>query len=626
MKDDAEFSSSVLAGRYQRLKQFIWLAQFVIAMVITSNYFAGVDVAETPILMSAFAINFISLAFLYFKRFTVSSAILLLNGAFVITSLMYINNGLRDSAVVALPGILVFSAIVGSSRLFYCVLIYVICFVIGLGYYDIELGNNRNVAPVNWSVVADIVVILLVIGFTVKQLVNELKRKTNELTFEHKQATESQKEIQHLAHHDALTGLPNRYLAEDRFQQSLAHVTRSGELVGLLFIDLDHFKPVNDNLGHDIGDLLLKEVASRISTVVRKRDSVCRIGGDEFVVIIEANNEQSSIGDIANKILETLKSPFFILSHKIEISASIGVALSPNDGVEFDELSKKADLAMYKSKALGRNACSFFDEELNQELAIKGQLVEQLRNTIVKKSLDLYYQPVLNLDKNEIVGVEALVRWNNGVNLWIDPDVFIPLAEDNGMIQEIGKRVLKETCIQCMNWRNRGYANLTVSVNVSAYQLRDNSLESMVLETLNITGLPPEALTLEIKESALLSKHNQVEQQVKSMQKFGVNICIDDYGYGHSNLVDLYHMGVKSIKLDRKLINAMEDNRHEQKILDGLLSYAKHIGIDVIAKGVQSDSLLTTLVDKKCQYGQGFELCEPLPLDDFSVYLERSYH
>ena len=208
--------------------------------------------------------------------------------------------------------------------------------------------------------VADIVVILLVIGFTVKQLVNELKKKTNELTFEHQQATENHKEIQHIAHHDALTGLPNRYLAEDRFQQSLAHVSRSGEVVGLLFIDLDHFKPVNDNLGHDIGDLLLKEVANRISAVVRKRDSVCRIGGDEFVVIIEANNQQSSIGDIANKILETLKTSFFILSHRIDISASIGVALAPNDGVDFEELSKKADLAMYKSKALGRNACSFF--------------------------------------------------------------------------------------------------------------------------------------------------------------------------------------------------------------------------------------------------------------------------
>ena len=266
---------------------------------------------------------------------------------------------------------------------------------------------------------------------------------------------------------------------------------------------------------------------------------------------------------------------------------------------------------------------AFFDEELNQELAIKGQLVEQLREAIVKKSLDLYFQLVLDLAKNKISSVEALVRWNNGVNLWIDPAVFIPLAEDNGMINEIGRRVLKESWGQCMKWRKAGYADLTVSVNISARQLRDNSLEKMVLDTLNSTGLPAEALTLEIKESALLSKHNQVEQQVKAMQKFGVNICIDDYGFGHSNLVDLFHMGIKTIKLDRRLTNEMEHNRYEQKLLDGLLIYAKSIGINVIAKGIQSESFLDVLVKKKCGYGQGFELCEPLEVEDFSLYLPK---
>ncbi|QOL25732.1 EAL domain-containing protein [Thalassotalea sp. LPB0316] len=625
MKDDAEFSSSVLAGRYKRLQQFIWLAQFVIAMVITSNYFAGVDVAETPILITAFIINFVSLACLYSKQFTLSSAILLLNGAFVITSLMFINNGLRDSAIVGLPGILVFAAIVGSSRLFYFVFAYVICFVIGLGYYDLELGHMREMAPINWSVVADIVVILLVIGLTVKQLVNELKRMTNRLTYEHQQATQSKEEIQRIAHHDALTGLPNRYLAQDRFQQSLAHVSRSGELVGLLFIDLDHFKPVNDNLGHDIGDMVLIEVAKRITAVVRKRDSVCRIGGDEFVVIIEANNSQSSVGDVATKILETLREPFYVSSHRIEISASIGVALAPNDGVEFEELSKKADLAMYKSKALGRDACSFFDEELNQELALKGQLVEQLRTAIVNKTLDLYFQPVIDLTRQKLISVEALVRWNNGVNLWIEPAVFIPLAEENGMIHEIGHRVLKESCIQCATWRKNGYPNLTVSVNLSAHQLRDNQLATNVLEILNITALPPQALTLEIKESALKSKHNQVAKQVNALKKLGVSICIDDYGYGHSNLIELYHMAVDSIKLDRRLVNEMEHNRDQQKLLDGLLSFAQYIGIDVIAKGIESESFLTRLKNKQCQFGQGFELCEPLSLDDLTLYLERNY-
>lgn len=625
MKDESELSSSVLAGRYKRLQQFIWLAQFVIMMVIASNYVAGVDVLETPILLAAFVINFVSLTCLYLKKFTLSSAILLVNCAFVLTALMSVNNGLRDSAVIGLPGLVVFAAIVGSSRLFYCILLYLVCFVIGIGYYDIEMGHPRNIAPINWSVVADIIVILLVIGFAIKQLVNELKKQTNRLTYESQQASKSHKEIELIAHHDALTGLPNRYLAEDRFQQSLAHVTRSGEVVGLLFIDLDHFKPVNDNLGHDIGDALLREVAQRISDVVRKRDSVCRIGGDEFVVIIEANNHQSAVGDIANKILETVNLPFYISSHRIDISASIGVALSPNDGEDFDDLSKKADLAMYKSKALGRNACSFFDEELNQELALKSKLIEQLREAIFKKSLDLNFQPVIDLKRDKVVANEALVRWNNGVELWVSPEVFIPLAEDNGMIYEIGKRVLKEACLQCAVWRKSGYGNLSVSVNISNHQLRDNQLETVVLESLTQANLPPEALTLEIKESALMSKHNQVGRQIKSMRKLGVKFCIDDYGLGHSNLVELYDLGIDQIKLDRHLLKDIEDNRYQQKLLDGLLAFATHLSIEVIAKGIENEAFIETLRKKSCPFGQGFLLGEPMSPSELDIYLERAY-
>ena len=626
MKEDVELSSSVLAGRFKRIKQFIWLAQLVIVIVIASNYFAGVDYQEMSILVAAFVINLGSLVLLHWQKYTLSASILLLNGTFVITSLMFINNGLRDSAIIALPGILVIAAVVGSSRLFYWLLGYLVLFIFGLGYYDIEYNSQRVIAPMNWSVVADIIVLMLVTGFALKQLVNELKKVTNKLTFESQQAQENHKEIEYLAHHDALTGLPNRNLAQDRFQQSLAHVTRTDEAVALLFIDLDDFKPVNDNLGHDIGDLVLKEVAVRLTGAVRKQDSICRIGGDEFVIILESCDHQNAIAEIANKILESVRKPYHIHAHQIQISASIGVSLAPHDGVDFDELSKKADLAMYKSKASGRNSCSFFDEDLNQELIQKNKLIDHLRNALVKRSLELHFQPVYDLMRDQILSVEALLRCRYTDDEYIDPDVFIPLAEESGMINEIGKRVLTESCRQCMELRRNGYPLLTVSVNISSHQLRDNSLEQTVLNCLRETGLPAHALTLEIKESALQSKFHKVADQVATLRNFGVKICIDDYGFGHSNLTDLHNLGVESVKLDRRLLVDMVNDPYQQKMLAAILSALTHMGISVVAKGVMDERFMAVLTHKHCPQGQGFHLAPPVSMEDLKVLLQRTYH
>src|SRR5262249_7248979 len=336
--------------------------------------------------------------------------------------------------------------------------------------------------------------------------------------------------IRHLAHHDALTGLPNRVLLYDRIGQLVAQAKRNDRVLALLFIDLDRFKNVNDSLGHQVGDRLLQMVAGRLQECTRDVDTVARLGGDEFVVVLPDLNDPEDAGHVAKKVLEALALPFRIDTHDLHITPSVGICTYPQDGESVETLMRSADTAMYHAKETGRNNYQFFTAALNAAAQHRLSLENDLRRALERSEFILHYQPQLDLRTGNIVGFEALVRWRHPERGMVPPNQFVPVAEETGLIDRLGEWVLQEACVQAAEWRKAGYTNLQVAVNVSAHQFRRGDMAGTVARTLRETGMPAVRLELEITESVIIQHAEQALVKFRDLNNTGVQLSIDDFG------------------------------------------------------------------------------------------------
>ncbi|MDJ0895192.1 MAG: EAL domain-containing protein [Alphaproteobacteria bacterium] len=433
-----------------------------------------------------------------------------------------------------------------------------------------------------------------------------------------------EKRVEHLANHDELTGLPNRSLFRDRLTQSIARTRRNSELMALMFIDLDRFKDVNDTLGHDAGDALLKMVGQRLTNSVRETDTVARLGGDEFAVIQTGLHNLDDVSILASRVIKNLAEPYVVSGHDIHSSASVGITLCPGDSSDPDDLLKNADMAMYRAKSTGRNSYEFFSREMNQAIQSKLNLERELRRAISEEGFEVHYQPQIDLTTGQIIGAEALVRWRHRERGLVSPMEFIPVAEETGLIVPLGNWVLKRACADAMDWRQRGLPALRVAVNASPQQFRDENLTAIVEDCLTETGLPANALELEITENVLMQNARAVTVNMGRLHKRGVSIAIDDFGTGYSSLTYLKRFVVDKMKIDRAFVNEIGVDPNDTAIVKAVISLARSLGITVIAEGVETEAQAEFLKEQGCHQAQGFHYGRPVPADQFIEHLENS--
>jgi diguanylate cyclase (GGDEF)-like protein len=451
----------------------------------------------------------------------------------------------------------------------------------------------------------------------------EVERQRND-----EELTRRGEELAFLATHDPLTGLPNRTLILDRIEQMLARSRRSQTPVAALFVDLDNFKSINDTLGHSVGDELLRAVAARLEGVVRDIDALGRLGGDEFVVIAEELSLAAGPELIAERLLDALGQPFKLGADKqtrVTVAASIGIAAADGasaDGASAEELLREADIAMYRAKWDGKNRYAVFETGMQETMQNRMELEMDLREALEKDEFFLAYQPTFDLRDMRPTGVEALIRWRHPLRGVVQPNDFIPMLEETGLITEVGKWVLRAACAQGATWRQAGYP-IAMAVNVSARQLDSDQILADIERALSDSGLDPQALTIEITETTLMRNIEETARRLAQVKQLGVRIAIDDFGTGYSSLAHLQRFQVDALKIDRSFITGLEHNQEGDTLIRTLVQLGKALSIETFAEGIEQQHELSLLRDEDCDSGQGFLFARPLDVAATEAFLQN---
>jgi len=437
------------------------------------------------------------------------------------------------------------------------------------------------------------------------------------------QRKEAERQLEYQAYYDSLTGLPNRLLFRDRVVNALPAARRNRLGLAIMYLDLDHFKLVNDALGHSIGDLLLADVAWRLKACLRASDTVSRIGGDEFAVLINELTATDAVAGIARKVLDSLAAPFSIGGHELFITASIGVSFYPADGDEVETLLKCADAAMYRAKELGRNRAQIFTQSMNERYTRRLTLEQNLHHAIERQELEVFYQPVYDRAKRRITSVEALVRWNDPVRGLVEPSEFISLAEETGMIVPIGEFVLRRTCKQLREWHEAGLSWMHAAVNISAVQLQQHGFVDMVLKTIEESGLTPNMIELEVTETVAIQNIDVSMKVLRVLKERGVGIAIDDFGTGQSSLVYLKQFPIDTIKIDKEFLRDLATDDTAAAIVSSVINLAHTMRLSVVAEGVETEEQYSLLRYYACDRMQGYLFSRPMPAAGVLAFVQQ---
>lgn len=429
-------------------------------------------------------------------------------------------------------------------------------------------------------------------------------------------ASRAEVHVRELAYNDSLTGLPNRTMFINQMNKLIKKVRLQSQMLAVLFLDLDRFKYVNDTLGHSVGDMLLKQVAERILSCVRSADTVSRLGGDEFTLALDGIEDRGVVANIADKICTKLGEPYSFNGKDIYVTASIGISIHPDDGVDIGELMKRADTAMFKAKERG-GSFLFYEPEMEAVVTNKVEIEQDLRQSLDREELDVYYQPKYDLQTSKVMGIEALVRWNHPEKGLVGPNDFIPLAEETGLISEVGLWVLITSCVQVKSWIDKGHKAMPVSVNLSGRQLENGDITAQVAHVLAESGLKPEYLELEITESIIMKRPEEVISILHQLKAMGVKLSIDDFGTGYSSLNYLRKFPIDLLKIDKAFVRDIETNNEDRLIVKGIIALAKSLNLEVLAEGVETGEQQKLLEEEGCDYIQGYYIGKPMKSEDF---------
>ncbi|EZP68413.1 phosphodiesterase DibA [Pseudomonas sp. RIT357] len=427
---------------------------------------------------------------------------------------------------------------------------------------------------------------------------------------------DSEHELAHLAHHDPLTDLPNRLLFTDRAEQALASAQLHKRGCALLLLDLDHFKIINDSLGHNVGDQLLKLVGERLNTLFGPGVTLARLGGDEFAVLAESCSQVMQAAALAQRMLDVMKQPFIFDGHQLFISASIGISLFPNDALSAEQLLRNADSALFKAKSVGREGYALYTEELTAHAQHRVEIASELRRALDQQELRVYYQPVHDLQGSRLVGVEALVRWQHPERGLVPPGEFIPIAERTGLIADIDAWVLEQACRQMCQWLADGVLLSFIAINVSSRLFARRELYEQVAQVLHATGLDPAFLELEVTESAVMDDPEEALEQLHRLRELGLRLAIDDFGTGYSSLLRLKRLPVQKLKIDQGFVAGVPWDDDDAAIVRVVIALAKSMGMQVHAEGIEQMEQARFLLEQGCDLGQGYWFGKPVPAQD----------
>ncbi|MEB0148866.1 phosphodiesterase DibA [Pseudomonas sp. CCC2.2] len=430
----------------------------------------------------------------------------------------------------------------------------------------------------------------------------------------------SQRELVHLAHFDPLTSLPNRLLFTDRTEQALEHAQANKRGCALLLIDLDHFKNINDSLGHNVGDQVLKIVAERLNTLLGNGITLARLGGDEFAMLAENCQQVAQAAELAQRVIEGLKKPFVFEGHQLFISASVGISLFPSDALNAEQLLRNADSALFKAKSEGREGYALYTEELTAHAQQRVELASELRRAIAHEELRVFYQPIHDLSSGRMSGVEALVRWQHPERGLVSPGDFIPVAEQSGLIADIDIWVLKHACQQMSDWRKAGVGLEFVAVNVSSRMFGRSDMYQHVAQALRDTGLDSRFLELEVTESAVMEDPDMAIEQLHRLRELGLRLAIDDFGTGYSSLLRLKRMPVQKLKIDQGFIAGLPHDEDDVAIVRVIIALAQTLGMQVLAEGIERPDQASFLLENHCEQGQGYWFGRPQPAEKLDLH------
>jgi diguanylate cyclase (GGDEF)-like protein len=429
-----------------------------------------------------------------------------------------------------------------------------------------------------------------------------------------------QAELHYLAHYDSLTGIPNRMLLGDRLEQACRDAERKGTLVALLFVDIDRFKQINDSFGHSAGDVVLRQVAERMKAAARRADTVARLAGDEFVILMEELMDPADVEVVAQRLVRSMQQPIELLGHSLVATVSVGSAIYPGDDTQISALLAKADAAMYEAKASGRNAYRKFSPATTMYNPASMSIENELRQAIEHDELLLHYQPQVALDSQAVLGAEALVRWRHPVRGLVSPAQFIPIAEESGLIVPLGDWVLRHALRQIKSWQAQGMPPLRISVNISALQLRRRSFPGLLKAHLAECEIDPLLVELELTESALMQNVDDALRTLKEIKSLGVRLAIDDFGTGFSSLSYLRRFPIDRLKIDQSFVRDIQDTPVNESIARAIVALAKSLSLDIIAEGIEQPSERAVLARMGCPEGQGYLFAKPLPADEFLAW------
>lgn len=567
------------------------------------------------------------LAFLlaYKHKSQASSFVLLSSMSAMLFALALVGAGLFDIAIIGYPCLLIFAAILGGVGLFSTLLTLTIVQCSVLVWLNLGGYVTPSTPKVSWEHLIFVQVIFIITGFSVYVLVRDIKQLMNSLQSENEKVQLSRAQIQHLAHHDPLTQLPNRLHGELLFQHLLEQSKTNNTQLAMLFLDLDNFKPVNDALGHVAGDVLLEELAQRLGDHLGERQHLIRFGGDEFLVLTPCAGDcenNDALQAFVNSLLLECAKEFELLQNRVVISSSIGIAVAPKDGEHFKELCRKADIAMYQAKSDGRNTYRYYSTEQDELSEERFKLLQKLRSAVSANAFELYYQPIVDLNSQQPLVVEALLRWPQPDGGMIGPDIFIPLAETAGVINTLGSWVLEQACLFCAEQRLSGLSDLRVAVNISALQFNDGLLQSHVERALQRANLPPEALEIELTESLFINESSGIVAQLTALTDLGITIAIDDFGSGYSNLAYLRRFNASTLKIDRSFIHPLTSDDNDVPLVQAMITMASSLGMNTIAEGIEDEATRQMLLNMGCNLGQGYHWSKPLSATDITVQLK----
>ena len=611
----------------KRFKQIVWVTQIALFLGVINAAFLGKGSVfadnitglrpDIGILLTATMLMSIVLVLLRYGRSALARGVYLWVCVIAMVAVTWWEGGLYSLAILAFPLIFIFAALFSEFKQFFSVFIFSSVMIVMLGLNHIY---NWYPAPPEMMVhgfprIVGGLVITTVSGCVAWLLGQDMKVSLTDLQHENQRVIESQEVIRQLAETDNLTGLLNRNAAKECYEQMLMSLKGKDEHVVFYFIDLDNFKDINDLFDHHAGDQLLITIANRLKSMVDPNDVACRLGGDEFVVFAKTDASYDFDG-FAKKLIHAVAQPHSIVGTEAEVTASIGITVVNNTVSSFDDVRKKADMAMYKAKESGKNKYHYYSEELDKEYMRNLNIINGLKDALSNNLLDLHFQPKMNLTSNTVAGAEALLRWSRGNPQAVMPDEFIPIIESTELIHDIGAWVIQESCRACRGWHDAGYP-IKVAANVSALQLTRANFYEVVVDALDKYDLAPSCLEIELTEHLLIQENKLVKNQLDALKSLGVSLSIDDFGTGYSNMNYLTRLKVDALKLDKSFISQISTSEDYLVIVTAIIRMAQVLGMEVVAEGIEIDSERKLLLGLDCDYAQGYLWSKAIPDEQF---------